>query len=222
MIASKFLFDDGEENEVYNDDWAESADIEVKKLNRLEREFLAALDWSCYVNSETFLEQLTRIEALITFNQCHKRGWSELTYNELVTLLNHPSIEKETYEFLVTCLDYIVKITVVASVTYAAAILTLLGASTFVALSSSTLTTIGSSNQVASNVSFPNYVKSALAIGLVNNYEPHLNFTRETGTYDHQKHQIHLSFPNLFRASRSHVSRFLKEQKFPQFFKCKV
>ena len=43
MIASKFLNDDGEEDEVINAEWATSAKLDLSKLNELEREFLQAI-----------------------------------------------------------------------------------------------------------------------------------------------------------------------------------
>nr|CAD7420879.1 unnamed protein product [Timema poppensis] len=43
MVASKFLNDDGEEDEVFNDEWAASAGISVKDINQIEREFLQAI-----------------------------------------------------------------------------------------------------------------------------------------------------------------------------------
>ncbi|KAH8020192.1 hypothetical protein HPB51_025376 [Rhipicephalus microplus] len=42
LVASKFLYDDGEEDEVFNSEWATSANMELKDLNLLEREFLGA------------------------------------------------------------------------------------------------------------------------------------------------------------------------------------
>lgn len=43
MVASKFLNDEGEEDEVINSDWANSAKIDLKELNDLERQFLQAI-----------------------------------------------------------------------------------------------------------------------------------------------------------------------------------
>lgn len=43
MVASKFLHDDGEDDEVFNEEWAVSGGLDVKQLNRLEREFLDAI-----------------------------------------------------------------------------------------------------------------------------------------------------------------------------------
>lgn len=50
MVASKFLYDDGVEDEVYNDLWAKAADLEVAALNREERRFLGAINWNLYVS----------------------------------------------------------------------------------------------------------------------------------------------------------------------------
>ena len=55
MVASKYLYDEGIDEEVFNDEWAESAKMEVEDLNELERHFLQAIvscltqlwDWDC-------------------------------------------------------------------------------------------------------------------------------------------------------------------------------
>lgn len=43
MISSKYLHDDGEEDEVFTDEWARSGDITVPELCQLEKEFLNAI-----------------------------------------------------------------------------------------------------------------------------------------------------------------------------------
>lgn len=43
MISSKFLHDDGEEDEVFIDEWASSGGISIKHLIQLEKEFLQAI-----------------------------------------------------------------------------------------------------------------------------------------------------------------------------------
>ena len=43
MVASKYLYDEGVDEEVFNDEWAESAKIEVDEINEMERDFLAAI-----------------------------------------------------------------------------------------------------------------------------------------------------------------------------------
>lgn len=43
LVASKYLYDDGEEDEVFNDEWATSAAIALQDLNQAELEFLTAI-----------------------------------------------------------------------------------------------------------------------------------------------------------------------------------
>lgn len=43
MISSKFLYDDGENDEVFMDEWAKSGGITVKELVVLEKDFLNAI-----------------------------------------------------------------------------------------------------------------------------------------------------------------------------------
>ena len=43
MMASKYLYDEGVDEEVFNDEWAESAKMDIDELNALERNFLAAI-----------------------------------------------------------------------------------------------------------------------------------------------------------------------------------
>lgn len=47
MVASKFLNDEGEIDEVINSDWANSAKMELSELNQLERQFLQAIVSIC-------------------------------------------------------------------------------------------------------------------------------------------------------------------------------
>lgn len=43
MVASKFLNDEGQEDEVINSEFASSAKMDLKDLNKLERDFLLAI-----------------------------------------------------------------------------------------------------------------------------------------------------------------------------------
>ena len=43
MVASKYLYDEGIDEEIFNDEWALSANMDVKDLNELERDFLNAI-----------------------------------------------------------------------------------------------------------------------------------------------------------------------------------
>lgn len=43
MVASKYLYDEGEEEEVFNDEWGAAGGVAVPTLNALERGFLSAM-----------------------------------------------------------------------------------------------------------------------------------------------------------------------------------
>lgn len=43
MVASKYLYDEGEEEEVFNDEWGAAGGVAVPTLNALERSFLSAM-----------------------------------------------------------------------------------------------------------------------------------------------------------------------------------
>lgn len=43
MVSSKFLFDDGEIDEVFMDEWAASSGMTCRELAGLERDFLNAI-----------------------------------------------------------------------------------------------------------------------------------------------------------------------------------
>ncbi|CAG2178034.1 unnamed protein product, partial [Oppiella nova] len=135
MIASKFLFDDGEDDEVFNDEWANSANIDVKQLNRLEREFLKAINWSLFVDCETFVRQLSKVEALISVNQSNRRGATGMTYTELLALFDYSKSRDKSGDHLSAIIQTVSKLLVVSCVGYWAAVLALL-ASTAIAKTS--------------------------------------------------------------------------------------
>ena len=43
MLASKYLYDEGVEEEVFNDEWAEAAYMRTDDVNSIERHFLQAI-----------------------------------------------------------------------------------------------------------------------------------------------------------------------------------
>ena len=54
LLASKYLVDEGESDEIYNNEWASVADIPIKKINSLERTFLNKIEWNMFVSSDEF------------------------------------------------------------------------------------------------------------------------------------------------------------------------
>ncbi|XP_013777965.1 protein CNPPD1-like [Limulus polyphemus] len=123
MVASKFLYDNGEEDEVFNDEWAASANMDLKDLNRIEREFLTAIDWNVFVQPSQFFQVLKGIETEIASKEILKRGW--LTYTDVEVLLKTIAMD----QWLALLMERVVKVVVVSTVTYTAAVLTLIGAS---------------------------------------------------------------------------------------------
>lgn len=104
LIASKWLYDSGEDEIVYNDEWAEFGNLDLEDLNRLERDFLGAIDWSCYVDPDSFERQLAKFEALVALREYLKRTSARqqhhqpgpggppnlgMTYTELLSLTTY-------------------------------------------------------------------------------------------------------------------------------------
>ncbi|KAH9413701.1 Cyclin-dependent protein kinase [Dermatophagoides pteronyssinus] len=85
VVATKFLYDKGGADMVYNDEWATFANIDLEDLNQLERDFLDAIQWSCYVRPETFMEQMIKMEGLISLNEYRKRNRNTMTYMEMIS-----------------------------------------------------------------------------------------------------------------------------------------
>jgi hypothetical protein len=43
MVASKYLYDEGEDEEVFNDEWGAAGKLDVQTVNALEMDFLNAM-----------------------------------------------------------------------------------------------------------------------------------------------------------------------------------
>ncbi|KAH7637617.1 protein cnppd1-like [Dermatophagoides farinae] len=89
VVATKFLYDKGGADLVYNDEWATFTNIDLDDLNQLERDFLDAIQWSCYVRPETFQEQMIKMEGLISLNEFRKRNRNTMTYMEMISSFNY-------------------------------------------------------------------------------------------------------------------------------------
>jgi len=73
LVASKFLNDDGEDDEVFNGDWAEAAGMEKKELNKKELDFLVAVDWSVHVTPPEFSRMSHLVEASAALRELGRR-----------------------------------------------------------------------------------------------------------------------------------------------------
>lgn len=122
MVASKFLHDDGEEDEVFNEEWAKSGAMEKKELNELELNFLSAIDWSIYVSSDEYEQTTQKIELAVALKQVGDRGgWT--TYSDLLVLSRTLELIK-IWEILY---EYTIKVTAVCIFAYAASLMTMMG-----------------------------------------------------------------------------------------------
>ncbi|XP_046618760.1 protein CNPPD1 [Neodiprion virginianus] len=117
MVASKFLHDDGEEDEVFNTEWAESAGLTLSEINSLEMDFLVAIDWTIFVCNNDFWDRLQRLERDIAYKEGQKRGW--FSYTDLNFLMDSTQ--------LMAVIQTVMSVSSICLATYAAGIATLLG-----------------------------------------------------------------------------------------------
>ena len=123
LVASKLLHDDGEEDEVFNEEWANSAGMEKKDLNRLEIEFLSNIDWNCYVSPKQFEKMTDRLEKSVIQRQinCRKDGWT--TYTDIQVLSKQIHLQM-IWERLA---NVAFQVTAVCLAAYAASLVTMIG-----------------------------------------------------------------------------------------------
>lgn len=59
MVASKYLYDEGEEEEVFNDEWGAAGKLDVQTVNNLEMNFLNAIvSWIPHLLCFMLLDQV--------------------------------------------------------------------------------------------------------------------------------------------------------------------
>ncbi|KAK9297860.1 hypothetical protein QLX08_008613 [Tetragonisca angustula] len=117
MVASKFLNDEGEEDEVFNTEWAQSGDLTILQINQLEKDFLKAIDWTVFVHHQDFWERLQKLEKDVAYKEAQKRGW--FSYTELTCLMNSMQ--------LIAVAQAVVNVSSICLATYTAGVVTLLG-----------------------------------------------------------------------------------------------
>lgn len=120
MVASKYLYDDGESEEIFEEEWATAGKMEKRDLHDLEFALLDALDWSIYVNPPDFERLAESVESRIATREVAKRGWA--SYTDLVVLTRHLPMAK-VWEIIAECT---LKVTAVCASAYAASILTMM------------------------------------------------------------------------------------------------
>ena len=149
LAASKFLNDDGEDDEVFNDDWAEAAGITPKDLNGKEMDFYSAIDWRLFVSLREFDEKKEEIEHNLAKRRLlrnkkrkhsnNNSNASTATYTDLISLQqtgSNPN-NNNNKRFWKELAETFFKVTTVCATAYAAGIVTMVG--TVVALNKTPL-----------------------------------------------------------------------------------
>lgn len=126
MVASKYLYDEGEEEEVFNDEWGAAGKLDVQTINGLEMNFLHAIDWSLFTEPRDVFDILGHLETSIAQREGLRRGW--FTFTDLCVLLEQPSWNHTltaAYQHFtkVFCLIALLYLTAVAALIGAAAVL---------------------------------------------------------------------------------------------------
>ncbi|XP_026060575.1 protein CNPPD1 [Carassius auratus] len=130
MVASKYLYDEGEEEEVFNDEWGTAAKLDVQTVNTLEMNFLNAIDWNLFTEPSDFFKVLSQVESSIAERQGMKRGW--FTYTDLCVLLEQTNWREALsviYQHFtkVTCILGLLYLTSVAGLIASSAVIHQLG-----------------------------------------------------------------------------------------------
>ncbi|XP_071943422.1 protein CNPPD1-like [Antedon mediterranea] len=112
MIATKFAYDEGEEEEMFNDEWAKAGNTDTESVHKLEQEFLSAIDWDLFVRPPDFLKCLNQVEQTIALKEGSRRGW--FSYTDLAVILNNP----DYHQAILTMMAHIIKIMCACVLTY--------------------------------------------------------------------------------------------------------
>jgi len=123
LVASKLLHDDGEEDEVFNEEWANSAGMEKKDLNRLEMDFLSNIEWNCHVTPKQFDKMTDKLEQNVIQRQLERRSGGWTTYTDINILSKHIDLQI-IWERLA---NVALQVTAVCLAAYAASLMTMLG-----------------------------------------------------------------------------------------------
>lgn len=122
VVASKFLFDKGENEAVYNDQWAEFSNFELDDLNKIEKDFLAAIEWACFVDQTEFNKLLVKFEGLVSLREHLKRSRGPLTYTESLCLFDYGKYLFKSDVFYLQVIKDFAQLVAILSVAYCAAV----------------------------------------------------------------------------------------------------
>lgn len=137
MMASKYLYDEGVDEEVFNDEWAQTAGVDTDDINNMERDFLDALDWQLYIKKDDFDQAMLSIEKSVALREGMKRGW--LSYTDLHLLLDDTWMQFLGPDMGLEWLQVVA----VSSAAYVAGIMVMVGSTVLVTNACVGLSTVG-------------------------------------------------------------------------------
>ncbi|TRZ00188.1 hypothetical protein DNTS_032259 [Danionella cerebrum] len=127
MVASKYLYDEGEEEEVFNDEWGTAAKLDVQTVNTLEMNFLNAIVSLLLCSSKELHRRIHYFTCgNIAERQGLKRGW--FTYTDLCVLFEQTNWK----DALSTIYQHFTKVTCMLGILYLTSIAGLIASSAVV------------------------------------------------------------------------------------------
>ncbi|XP_078700831.1 protein CNPPD1-like [Branchiostoma floridae x Branchiostoma belcheri] len=121
MVASKYLYDEGEDEEVFNDEWAEAGKRDVEEVNTLEASFLVAMDWQLFTRPEEFLLYVNLLEARIAVMEGRRRGW--FSYTDMWALWQ----QAQLWDNMAATAQWMVEVMCLCMLAYSACVAALVG-----------------------------------------------------------------------------------------------
>lgn len=125
LLANKYLFDQGEDDYIYNDEWAASASLPLSSVNKSELRLLQSLNWNLKVTADQFEAMLEQMETKVALQQSSTRR-NGFTYSDLTVLLNWMNLY--SLNFWTDLSDAIVKCLCGLSIAYAVGVVSYLTA----------------------------------------------------------------------------------------------
>ncbi|KAI0271676.1 cyclin-domain-containing protein [Gloeopeniophorella convolvens] len=86
MMANKFVDD----NTYTNKTWSEVSGIELSEINKMEREFLAGIDFNLYVDKETYARWVGLLEGLVMAKERGARQWKKSRQTPRAATVSRP------------------------------------------------------------------------------------------------------------------------------------
>jgi hypothetical protein len=112
LLATKFLIDEGEDEEIYNNEWAAAANISTKRINKLEKKVLNKLDWELYVSNEEFWRFTNELTKKCTYKKV-KLQLNNCTYSDLDFILSYSA----SFESIVKSFTLLAKLMILCTST---------------------------------------------------------------------------------------------------------